>query len=157
MLMNWRLNFKLTGITMWIGLHRRTLSRLICTLLFKVTQKVPSFPFMSIFTSVGNDFVRTQENVHTQEGSSVPSIWLELSQYYWLYAVSGLQCQGLQWWTYNGSYLLMKVGHEPNFQGFRCVWNHTQCVKCQSIRCLAWNTSWHVSCTLQPCRYVNLL
>ena len=36
---------------------------LLSSLLFKVTQKVPSFLSMSIFTSVGNNFVLTQENV----------------------------------------------------------------------------------------------
>ena len=35
-------------------------------------------PFHEHFTSVGNNFVRTQENVRTQEGSSVPSIWLDI-------------------------------------------------------------------------------
>ena len=33
---------------MFIGLPRRTLSRLVDSLLFKVTQKVPLFPSMSI-------------------------------------------------------------------------------------------------------------
>ena len=50
MLMNWRLNFGLAGITMLIGLPRRILSILVSFLLFK----------MSIFTSVGNIFVWTQ-------------------------------------------------------------------------------------------------
>ena len=38
----------------------------------------------------------------------------------WLYAVSGLQCQGLQLWTYNGCQLLMKVSHESKIQGCVC-------------------------------------
>ena len=39
-----------------------------------------SFPSMSIFTSVGKQFVWTDENIITQERSLVPSIWLELSK-----------------------------------------------------------------------------
>ena len=35
---------------------------------------------MSIFTSVGKQFVWTDENIITQERSLVPSIWLELSK-----------------------------------------------------------------------------
>ena len=49
----------------------------------------------------------------------------------------------------------MKVGHEFYLQG--CVWNYTQCAYCQRMGCLTWNTSCHVSFTLQPCRITNLL
>ena len=67
----------------------------------------------------------------------------------WLYAVSGLESQRLQLWTYNGSFLLMKLGHESYLQGCvwiftqgsqGCVWNYTQYENCPRIECLAWIT-----------------
>ena len=72
-------------------------SRLVSYLLFKVTQKVPSFPSISIFTSLGRQWElfclnRWKYPIRTQERSSVPSIWMVISQDDWLYA--GLQRQG---------------------------------------------------------------
>ena len=50
-------------------LSRMYSSRLVNYLLFKVTQKVSSFPSMSIFTSVGNYFVQTHEMLEHKKGA----------------------------------------------------------------------------------------
>ena len=64
-------NFLVVEITKFIGLPKRILSRtrsskLVTYLLFKVTQKVPSFPSISIFTSVGNHFVCKYPNTRRE-------------------------------------------------------------------------------------------
>ena len=67
--------------------------------------------------------------------------------------MSWQQSWGWQWRIYNGSYLPIKVSHMSYLQ--ECVWNHTQCVNCQRMGCLARKTSCHLSFTLQPCRIAS--
>ena len=104
---------------MLMGLPRRTLSRLVSSLLSKVTQKVPSFSpmFTSVATVLGTILSEHKKMSKHKKGALYhPYDW----SFDWLYAVSGLQCQRLQWWTYNGCQLLMKVSHESNIQGCVC-------------------------------------
>ena len=130
--------------------------RLVCSLLFKVTQKVFSFPSMSIFTSVGNDFVQIQENVQTEEGSSVPSIWLDLLQHDWLYAASGQRRTAASRMTMANQQWLL-----PSNEGRWWVLPSRVCLElysmCERMGCLARNTIWHVRFTLWPHRIANLL